>query len=239
MNKFLVILLSLLLFASLSISIGCKKAEKPAEAPKPAEEVAPAPKVKGTESHFQRAHESFLKKDFGAAATEIRKAADFLKEEAGKATGEGKKALEASIHELGQLAKDVEKGAVTSEKKIKDTFARAEHALAKHNQLKASESWAKKETKETGHALKNATRHLKQAAKWSGHELEKGTIDVINGARLVAGKLIEGAGWGTEEVGKGITGIGNEISKLGKKIEPAKVPKAPAPEREEPMEPEE
>jgi len=40
--------------------------------------------------------------------------------------------------------------------------------------------------------------------------------------RLVAGKLIEGAGWVPEEVGKGITAIGTEISKLGKKIESKK-----------------
>jgi hypothetical protein len=39
---------------------------------------------------------------------------------------------------------------------------------------------------------------------------------------LVAGKLIEGAGWVPEEVGKGITAIGTEISKLGKKIESKK-----------------
>ena len=41
MKKFLVILLSLMLFVSFSLGVGCKKAEKPAETPKPAE--APAP----------------------------------------------------------------------------------------------------------------------------------------------------------------------------------------------------
>jgi len=39
---------------------------------------------------------------------------------------------------------------------------------------------------------------------------------------LFAGKLIEGAGWVPEEVGKGITAIGSEISKPGKKIGPKK-----------------
>jgi len=46
MKKVLVILLSLLLLVSFSLSVGCKKAEKPAEAPapeKPAEAPAPAP----------------------------------------------------------------------------------------------------------------------------------------------------------------------------------------------------
>ncbi len=46
MKKVLVILLSLLLLVSFSLSVGCKKAEPPAETPapeKPAEAPAPAP----------------------------------------------------------------------------------------------------------------------------------------------------------------------------------------------------
>ena len=39
-------------------------------------------------------------------------------------------------------------------------------------------------------------------------ELEASTVDVIKGARLVAGKLIESVGWGTKEVGKGNKEIG-------------------------------
>ncbi len=220
MKKLLAVTFSLLLCISF---ISCKKAEKPAEAPKPGEApIAPAPEVKETDDHFQKAHEFFLKKDFKAAAAEIRNAAELLKQEAKKATIAGKKTLTASINELEKLAKDVEKGTVTSEKKLKDAFARAEHALAKHHYLNASERWAKKETKETGHALKSAAQHVEQAAKWSGHEMEKGTAEVLDKTRTIAGKLIEGIGWVPEEVGKGITAIGSEISKLGKKIEPKK-----------------
>ncbi|KPL03066.1 MAG: hypothetical protein AMJ90_04065 [candidate division Zixibacteria bacterium SM23_73_2] len=90
------------------------------------------------EFHFQKAHEFFLKKDFKAAGSEIRKGAAFLKLEAGRSTTEGKKTLEASADELGKLAEDVEKGAVASEKQLKDAFARADHALAKHHYLKGS-----------------------------------------------------------------------------------------------------
>ncbi|HED00213.1 MAG TPA: hypothetical protein ENN18_07510 [Proteobacteria bacterium] len=77
------------------------------------------------ESHFQKAQESFLKKDFKAAASEIRKGAAFLKTEAGHATEDGKKVLMASVRELEKLAGDVEKGTVTSVKDLKDAFARA------------------------------------------------------------------------------------------------------------------
>ena len=227
MKTFITIFLSLLLIASFSFSTGCKKAEKPTELPKPAEAPKPAEKVasieeKSADYHFQKAHEFFLKKEMKSAAFEIRKGADFLKKETENSTQEGKKVLTASIQELEKLANNVEKGTVKSEKELKDAFSRAENALARHQYLKASESWVKKETKNTGNALKDAAQHLKQAAKWSGHKFEAGAAEVIKGALTAADKLIEGAKWTAEEVGKGIKDIGNEISKLGEKIKPKK-----------------
>jgi hypothetical protein len=227
MKKIFVILLSLSLALSFSLIVGCKKAEEPAEAPKPAEapmSPAPvqAPEAKGTDEHFQKAHEFFLKKDMKAAASEIQKAAEMMKQEAEKATEEGKKGLMTSVNELEKLAKDVETGKEISEKKMKDVFAKAENALAKHYYLKASEQWTKKEAKGTGSALKNATLHLENAAKWAGHTLEAGAADVIEGVRIIAGKLKEEAKLGAEEVDKAIKDLGAEISKLGKKIGPKK-----------------
>ena len=176
--------------------------------------------VEEPESQFEKAHEFFLKKDLKAAASEIRKGVAFLTQEAGSAAKDGKKDLAASIQELEKLTNEVEKGAVTSEKKLKDAFVRANYALANHHYLKASEYWAKKEEKKTGHALKSATLHFEQAVVWSGHKFETGEAIVIKDIHTVAGKLIEGKKWTTEEVSKGIKNIGNEISKLGKKIEP-------------------
>ena len=82
-----------------------------------------AMKVEEPESQFEKAYEFFLKKDLKAAASEIRKGVAFLKQEAGSAAKDGKKDLTASIHELEKLANEVEKGAVTSEKRLKDAFA--------------------------------------------------------------------------------------------------------------------
>ena len=117
------------------------------------------------------------------------------------------------------MAKDVETGGVTSEKQLKDTFARSYHALSNYEYRRASESWAKKKTRETGQALTNAAQDMEQAAKWSGRELEADTADTIEYARAVGGKLVKGAGWTVDEVDKGIKGIGNALSKLGEKME--------------------
>lgn len=179
-----------------------------------------AVKAEDPESSFQKADEFFLKKNLKAAATEIRKGVGFLKKKAKGASKDGREGLKASVRELEKLARDVEQGTVTSEEKLKETFARSYQALANHQYLKASESWTKKKTKETGQSLTAAAQYLEQTARWSGGKLETGTAEVVNYARMVGGKLIKGAGYGAEEVGKGIKEIGSELSKLGKKTEP-------------------
>jgi hypothetical protein len=179
-------------------------------------------KAEEPESSFQKADEFFLKKDLKAAAKEIRKGAGFIKNKVKEASKDGKEGLKASVKELEKLAGDVEKGTVTSEEKLKEAFAKSYQALANHHYLKASESWAKKKTKETGQALTSAAKYLEQTAKWSGRKLETGTTEVVNYVRMVGGKLIKGTGYGVEEVGKGIKEIGRELSKFGKKTEPQK-----------------
>lgn len=179
-------------------------------------------KTEEPESHFQKADEFFLKKDFKAAASEIRKGAGFLKQKAKDAAKDSKEGLTASVRELEKLAKDIEKGMVTSEEKLKDTFARSYQALANYQYLKASEFWANKKTKETGRALTTAAQHMEQTARWSGRKLEAGTTKVVNYVRIVGSKLIKGTSYGIEEVGKGIKEIGSELSKLDKKTEPQK-----------------
>jgi hypothetical protein len=179
-------------------------------------------KAEEPESSFQKADEFFLKKDLKGAAKEIRKGAGFLKKNVKEASKDGKEGLTSSIRELEKLARDVEKGKVTSEEKLKETFARSYQALANYQYLKASKSWAKKKTKETGQALTASAQYLEETARWSGRKLETGTAQVVNRVRTVGGKLLKGAGYGAEEVGKGIKEMGSELSRFGKKTEPKK-----------------
>jgi hypothetical protein len=174
------------------------------------------------EADFKKAHESFIKKDFKASAAEIRRGADFLKKEAESAGDESKKALTASAQELDKLADSVEKGAVKSDKEMKGAFSRAEHAVASNYYVKATDSWAKKATKETGEALNSAAEHMEQAANWSGHKLKSGASKAIKEGRDISGKLVEGTGYVPEEVGKGLKNMGDAISGFGKKILPGK-----------------
>jgi hypothetical protein len=56
---------------------------------------------------------------------------------------------------------------------------------------------------------------------WS--QTETSTAEVVNTARVVGGKLIEGTGYGAEEVGKGIKEIGSELSQARGKDGPPKI----------------
>jgi hypothetical protein len=171
---------------------------------------------------FQKAHESFMKKEYDASAASIRKGADYLRKEAESAGDKGKKLLTASVAELEKLADSVEKGAVKSDKKLKDAFSRAEHAVANDQYVKATDSWVRKETKKTGQALDSAAMHMERAADWSGQKLKAGASRAVKEGREVSDKLVKGAGYVPEKVGKALNRMGDAISGFGRKIVPGK-----------------
>jgi hypothetical protein len=143
-------------------------------------------------SQFHQAHENFLKRDYKAAAANMRKAMGFMKLEAARATGDANKTLTASIHELEKLADDVENGTVSSARKLSQAFSRAHEALAIHHHALASQAWAKKEGTKVGHALKASAMHFESAAAWAGYKLEAGAEASLQLARSVGQKITEG-----------------------------------------------
>ena len=172
----------------------------------------------GLDKDFQKARESFLKKDLKASAAAIRKGAAYFKSLEEQAQEKGKQTFLTSQEELENLADRVEKGAVKSVKEIDRTFARASHALARYHYHMAKESWAMKETAKTGQELEAAGAHLESAVKQAGGKAESSAGPVIQETRLLAGKLLQGAGWVNAEVEKGIKALGVEIDKLGEKV---------------------
>ena len=169
--------------------------------------------------HMHQAHESFLKKEYGATTTDLRKAAAYLHIAARNASSDTKAALAASASELDSFAADVQAGRVKSVKSLDSAFARAEHALGADDHAKAKTALNAKHHARAGHYLRSAVNHVEDAAKWSGHKLENGTEATANGVRIVAGKLIDGSGFIVDEAEKGITWVGDEVEKAGKSID--------------------
>ena len=168
--------------------------------------------------HFTDAAAAYAKKEYKAAATDIRKAIGYLRLEAGRATGEAKQELDSSVARLDTLAASVEKGAVKDEQSMAKVFAKANHALALEHRSKAADSWARKEYDNAGYEFKAAAQGLESAAGWAGGEAKAGASATVADMRVLGDKLASGATWTRDEVAKGFESLGNSINALGRKI---------------------
>jgi hypothetical protein len=176
------------------------------------------PVTEEPQRHFTNAVANYARKDYKAAAADIRKATSFVRLEAGRATGEPKLGLDRSVEQLDTLAASVEKGAVKDEHAMANTFANADHALAVEHRAKATESWARKDYDKAGYELKAAAFGLEGAAGWTGGEAKAGASATVAEARAVGEKLASGSAWTRDEVTKGLEALGHSIDELGRRI---------------------
>jgi hypothetical protein len=168
--------------------------------------------------HFEHGKAALMKKNLKAAGRELRGASEDLGKAARSSSAAAKEGLESSAREVRSLGEDVEKGAVTDTKRIDDAAGRAYHALARERFVTATDAWARKDSKATGKALKDAAEHLEDGAAIAGKDAAAATKDVAKGTRDVAGKLIQGSGWTSAEVGKGMDSFGKELASLGRRV---------------------
>jgi hypothetical protein len=167
---------------------------------------------------FRAAVADFLNRRMRAAAEEIRKGAACMKLEAARASGDSRKALMDSAQELEKLANDVQKAAVADLKELQNAFARAEYALARHHYLKAVELRAKGDAQKTGRELQSAADYVDSGQVWLNQKMHEGVADAVNDTRLVAAKMVYGAGATADEVGKAFDGLGKELDKFSSSV---------------------
>jgi hypothetical protein len=168
--------------------------------------------------HFGAAVEAFAKKDYKAAATEVRKAAAYMRLESARAVGQAKTGLDDAGSELEKTAKALDKGAIKAEKDMDTAFANANHALALAHRAKAAESWAHKAYDQAGYELKAAAQGLENAAAWTGAEAKSAASAGVSDASSMGDKLASGGVWTKNEVAKGFESLGGALNKLGQSI---------------------
>jgi hypothetical protein len=177
-----------------------------------------APPANERSEQFQKARESFLKKDVKAAADDIRKIAAFLRHQAANAATEGKKGLTASAKELDKLADGVEKGTVTSVKTLDSAFAKARQALSKHDDAPTPYYQGEQQPKKgVGHTLKWAATGVGNGLVWTGQKVKSGTVKLAHGTVDLGGKLVKGTGELAKGAVKTVGSVGGRILRLGKK----------------------
>ncbi|MDD5404896.1 MAG: hypothetical protein PHZ14_10225 [Sulfuricella sp.] len=168
--------------------------------------------------HFDNAAADYAKKDYRAAATEIRKAVGYLRLESVRATGDTRQALNSSVAELDKLAVSMKNGTLKDEKLMDQGFARASHALALAHRAEAAESWSGKAYNKVGYELKAAAHDLESAAGWTGAEAKAGASRVVADTQALGDRLASGATWTRDEVGRGFDALGHALNELGQKI---------------------
>ncbi len=173
------------------------------------------PVVEEPQVHFRAAVEAFAKKDYQAAATEVRKAESYVRLEAARASGLEKKDLDATTAALEKTAVSLQKGSMKSEQTLRDTFAKANHALALAHRTKAAESWARKAYRHAGYELNAAAHGLESAAAWAGHASTEGARATLAETRAVGDKLVNGGVWAKQEVNAGFNDLGDALNKVG------------------------
>ena len=208
--------------AGLLLVLGQLPLTAAAQVPKPA---APATAPTGWYSgagepqrHFSAAVAAFGKKDYQAAAVEIRKAEAYGRLESARAVGDAKRGLDTANAELEKTARALDRSAVKSETEMDKAFANADQALAVAHRARAAASWAHKSYDQAGHELKAAADGLEGAAAWTGTEAESSARSAAADARAVGDQLASGGVWVNDEVARSFASLGGALNKLGRDI---------------------
>jgi hypothetical protein len=175
-------------------------------------------------TQFYAARGAILTRQFPTASRALQRAEAFIILQAQHATGKVKNDLLASAQDIAEITYDIEQDVKVSVYRTDQVFAKAELAMAEYFRHKAQEAHARKDSIETGHYLRAAATHFERGAVWTGNKLDSGVANTVYGTRFLAGKIMAGAGWTVDEVGKGIDALGRGIDAAGKWVAPAKTP---------------
>ncbi|MEI8020819.1 MAG: hypothetical protein WCH39_21625 [Schlesneria sp.] len=175
--------------------------------------------------HISRAREAFLMADAKTAAAELRKVAVHLRIASAHASERVKKGLAHSDHELTTLARHIENGTVKSVEELDAATARALHALADYQYVRAAEAWRKRETRVSGQYLRAAADNMERAAARTDVRMRAASAEIAKNSRVISSKLIEGTGYVIDEIGAGFETVGHEIERIGARVAPTKTVK--------------
>lgn len=168
--------------------------------------------------HFGAAIRAYARRDYKAAAAEVRKGAAFVRLEAARAVGDASRELDAADADLERAATALDKGTLESRKDLQKTFAGADHALALAHRSRAAESWAHKSYGQVGYELKAAAHGLENGAAWVGSEAKAAAKAATADARAIGDKLARGGVWAKDETAKAFESLGSGLNRLGESI---------------------
>ena len=166
------------------------------------------------------ARDSIMRRDFDAAARHLRAAAAFVDTEGERASGKTAESLRNAGRHLTELADRAERDDLRGLSELNQAATEVHRALAAEAHDLAQKAHEARDDRRAGHYLQAAARHLEHGIAWSGHAIERGTADTLDAVRDGAGKLVAGTGWTAAKGGELISGLGQEIERAGRWMEP-------------------
>lgn len=185
-------------------------------------------------AHMQRADRGLLRRDYQAAARDLRRASAYLDLAAGNAEVHQQAGLQACALELAGVA-DLLTGTAGGElddlPSLSVAFARAESAIAADHQARAAQALGADKPEVAGHFLSASIQHLENAVSWTGQAFVDPAATQAQALRLLAARMIEGQEEAIRQADGGLAWVGGEVQRLqqaiGASVLPGTVPLSP------------
>jgi hypothetical protein len=212
--------------ALLVAASACERRQEPppeaAEQPAPpAATPSPVPavdEIAELDTRQQRARESLLRRDYEAAAEELRQIASYLRTQAEGVADDVREGLLTSARDLERVAEDIRRGVSVSARDIDRAVAGARHALARHHLLRAQEARARNAISEAGKELRLAADEMEKGFQSLGEEVASTTAAVARDARSLADRIALGGRWTETEFQQSVDALRREIDRLGERV---------------------
>jgi hypothetical protein len=169
---------------------------------------------------FAAAREALARHHRAQAASDIRDAATFVRGQATVASATVRADLEEAARDLDRIVARVQNGKLKTPRELDAALRRSDRGLARHHLERAVRAWERRESATAGRELRAAAQYTERLSRDGGTGVERVTFDVVRGTRQLSAKLIDGAGWTADEVGKGFAKLGHEIDRLGADVAP-------------------
>lgn len=171
--------------------------------------------------HMQRADQWLLRRDYQAAARDLRRASAYLDLAAGNAEAQQQAGLQACALELAGVADllvGTDGGGLDGLPSLSVAFARAESAIAADHQARASHALGADKPEVAGHFLSASIQHLENAVSWTGQAFVDPAATQAQALRLLAARMIEGQEEAIRQAGGGVAWVGGEVQRLQRVI---------------------
>jgi hypothetical protein len=169
---------------------------------------------------FAAARAALARHHRAQATAALSEAATFVRGQAAVATGATKADLAEAARDIDRIAEQVRRGKLTTPRELDAALRRADRGLARHHLERATRAWERRETEQAGREIRVAAQYTERLAQDAGRGVERATRDVIRATRTVGAKLVDGAGWTSNEVGRAFAALGREIDRLGADVAP-------------------